>query len=251
MADESRNRVEGEDARRARPWDGLISAEEEAIYRRAGFFRTVDLGKRPVLLVIDAQYNYAGDRDEPVADAAARYRFACGERAFASLPYLERLMEMAREKSMPVVYTQDIETFPDASPDEAARGIDIIEPLAPEPGDMVVQKLGYSGFFATRLVPYLISINADTVIVCGGTTSGCVRASVVDAFDYRFRVFVPEECVFDRAEMPHRSNLLDMAGKAATVLPLDELEARLADREFSNAFRDTGDSPVWRHVTAE
>ena len=78
--------------------------------------------------------------------------------------------------------------------------------------------MSYSGFLCTRLLRALISLHIDTVIICGGTTSGCVRATVTDAFDYRFKTFVVEECVFDRALAPHRANLFDIAGKAAVVL---------------------------------
>lgn len=232
---------------RRRVWDGLASPEEVEIYRRAGFFRPVTFGERPVLLVIDAQYNFTGDGPEPVLESSRRYRFSCGERAWNSLPYLQRLVRLAREKGIPIVFTQDQEQFPDPTPDEAARGLEIVAQLGPEPGDVVIPKMGYSGFFGTRLLSYLVSLNADTVIVCGGTTSGCVRATVTDAFDYRFKTFVVEECVFDRADGPHRSNLFDIAGKAAMVLSLDELMEMLGDRRFDEAFTAVRDSPTWRY----
>lgn len=238
-----------EDLSRTPVWEGVITPEEVEIYRRAGFLRHVEFGERPALLVIDAQYNFSGDRPEPVLDSAARYRFSCGDRAWRSMPYIERLVAMARSKGMPIVYTRDVEQFPDPSPDEAARGHDIVQEIAPRPGDTVIEKMGYSGFFCTRMLSYLISMSVDTVIVCGGTTSGCVRATVNDAFDYRFRTFVAQECVFDRAPTPHRSNLFDIAGKAARVLPLAELEQLLDGRDFHDAFHAGGDSPTWRYVT--
>ena len=233
---------------RERLWQGILSSEEVEIYRRAGFLRPVTFGERPALLVIDAQYNYMGDRAEPVVDSSQRYRFSCGERAWGTFPYVKRLHQLAREKGIPIVYTQDQEQFPDPTPDEAARGLDIVGELAPEPGDVVIPKMGYSGFFCTRLLSYLVSLSVDTLIVCGGTTSGCVRATVTDAFDYRFKTFVVEECVFDRAAGPHRSNLFDIAGKAAMVLSLHELTEMLADKQFHTAFTTVGDSPVWRYV---
>jgi nicotinamidase-related amidase len=233
---------------RPRPWDGLISAEEIAVYKRAGFFREVELGERPALLVIDAQYNFTGERAEPVAAATESYRFSCGEHAWESLPHLVELLDLARSKGMPVVYTQDMETFPDPTPAEAERGNEIVAELAPREGDAVIEKQGYSGFFATRMLSYLVSLNVDTAIVCGGTTSGCVRATVTDAFDYRFKTFVVEECVFDRAPLPHRMNLFDMAGKAARVIGLTELTELLAGRDFHDAFPSIGDSRTWRYV---
>ncbi len=236
---------------RAPVWEGVISPEEVEIYQRAGFLREFQLGARPALLVIDAQYNFCGDRPEPVAESAARYRFSCGEYAWQSMPHIERLVALARSKGMPVVYTQDVEQFPDPSPDEAARGYDIVSEIAPRPGDTVVQKIAYSGFFGTRMLSYLVSMSVDTVIVCGGTTSGCVRATVTDAFDYRFRTFVAQECVFDRASTPHRVNLFDIAGKAAKVLPLDDLEQLLEGRDYHDAFAKGGDSPTWRYDKAD
>lgn len=240
-----------EGSRPAPVWEGVITPEEVEIYRRAGFLREFEFGERPALLVIDAQYNFCGDRSEPVRDSAARYRFSCGERAWENMHHVERLVALARAKGMPVVYTRDVEQFPDPTPDEAARGHDIVREIAPRPGDMVIEKMGYSGFFSTRMLSYLISLSVDTVIVCGGTTSGCVRATVTDAFDYRFRTFVAQECVFDRAELPHRANLFDIAGKAAKVLPLDDLEQLLEGRDFHDAFAPGGDSPTWRYVQGD
>jgi nicotinamidase-related amidase len=80
-----------------------------------------------------------------------------------------------------------------------------------------------SAFFGTPLPSQLVSMGVDTLIITGATTSGCVRATVVDSLQHGFRTIVPEECVGDRAEAPHRANLFDMATKYADVMPVEEV----------------------------
>jgi len=101
-----------------------------------------------------------------------------------------------------------------------SRKYDIIEQVEPLPGEAVLRKLSPSAFWGTPLVGHLNQLSIDTVITCGESTSGCVRASVVDGCTYRFRMIVVEECVFDRHEAAHAINLFDMHQKYADVLPL-------------------------------
>ncbi len=102
-------------------------------------------------------------------------------------------------------------------------GREIVAELAPQLGEVIIAKDATSAFFGTNLVSHLVQAGVDTVLVSGCTTSGCVRATVVDSHDYRFRTIVVEECVFDRAITPHRLNLFDMAAKYADVRHLDEV----------------------------
>jgi nicotinamidase-related amidase len=229
-----------------RPWDSLIGPEEVAIYERAGFLREVAIGERPVLLLIDVQYKFCGEFAEPVRDAVQHFRFSCGEHAWQSIPHIQELLGIARAKGIPVIYTHDQELVPDPTPEEQARGTAIVEEVAPLTGDPVIDKEGYSGFFGTRLISLLTSLGVDTVIVAGGTTSGCVRATVTDAYDYRFRVFVVQECVFDRAVIPHAVNLFDIAAKAANVVSLERMTELLSPHDYHGAFATVGDSPTWR-----
>jgi len=89
-------------------------------------------------------------------------------------------------------------------------------------GDIVVRRQKPSAFFGTPLMSMLNEIHADSVLVAGTTTSGCVRASVIDAFSYNMKVSVVEECVFDRGQASHKINLFDMAMKYADVISLKE-----------------------------
>jgi len=94
--------------------------------------------------------------------------------------------------------------------------------------DIVMKKRMASAFFETNLASLLVFHRIDTVIVTGGSTSGCVRASVVDGLSHGYRMIVPEECVADKHESPHFANLYDMAVKYADVLPVAEVLAGLA-----------------------
>jgi nicotinamidase-related amidase len=155
-----------------------------------------------------------------------------------------RLLEVARELGVPVYYTKlydDPEHVP--SPAEKGRwktkgraprdpslppGDVIVDELAPRPGDHVICKHHKpSAFFGTELASLLIYARVDTAIVTGMTTSGCVRATVVDAFQYNLDVIVPFECVADRSQISHKVNLLDMHMKYADVAPLDDVIAYL------------------------
>ncbi len=107
------------------------------------------------------------------------------------------------------------------------RRYDIVDELAPIDGEVVLRKTGPSAFWGTPIVGLLNGLGIDTLVVAGESTSGCVRATVVDGKAYRYRMLVPEECVFDRHEAPHAINLFDLDQKYADVVPLVEVLAYL------------------------
>jgi isochorismate hydrolase len=107
--------------------------------------------------------------------------------------------------------------------DQHPRAQEIVAPIAPQANDILIEKTMPSAFFTTNLVPYLVSLKADCVIVCGVATSGCVRASVVDGFSHNYRMIVVEEGTFDRIEASHWINLFDMAMKYADVMQLESV----------------------------
>jgi nicotinamidase-related amidase len=154
------------------------------------------------------------------------------------------LIEAARGKGVPVIYTTGA-----ARPDLWNRGswllknsragedvkrpgnLDgntIVPPIAPAPQDIVVRKEKPSAFFGTPLLSYLVLLNCDSVIVTGTTTSGCVRATVLDAFSNNYRVTVAEEGCFDRSQASHAISLCDMHAKYADVRPCGEVLEFLA-----------------------
>jgi maleamate amidohydrolase len=110
---------------------------------------------------------------------------------------------------------------------KAAHASQIVDELTPVSGEYVLNKTQPSAFFGTNLANWLIAKGADTVIAVGATTSGCVRASVVDCMSYNFKTIVVSDCVGDRALAPHEANLFDMQQKYADLMTCDQTIAKL------------------------
>ena len=106
----------------------------------------------------------------------------------------------------------------------------IFEAFAPRDGDTMIVKERASGFYGTPLVAHLTKLGIDSLIVCGESTSGCVRASAVDGYSNGYHMTVVEECVFDRSELSHKVNLFDLHHKYADVMGIDEVAAHLEER---------------------
>ncbi len=119
--------------------------------------------------------------------------------------------------------------------DSDIPGYAIRADFKPQAGDVVITKQRASAFFGTPLVAHLTQLGVRTVIICGESTSGCVRASAVDAFSYGFHVVLVEECCFDRSLLSHQVSLFDMHHKYADVLHLDQAVASLAERALKSA----------------
>ena len=94
--------------------------------------------------------------------------------------------------------------------------------LDPRPDEVIIMKKGASGFFGTNLASILVSQGVDTVILCGATTSGCVRATAVDLLQNGWPAMVPRDCVGDRAQAPHEANLFDIQAKYGDVVSLED-----------------------------
>lgn len=220
-----------------RPWDDIVGADEQAAYRAAGFGRPSGMGRRPALLIIDVQYRTVGTRPMPFGEAIREFPTSCGDVGWAAVRAIGPLLATFRERGWPVLYPHvapkratDGGRLADKVPaimGVAPRGYDFVAELAPRAEDILVPKKHPSAFFATSLASHLIDLGVDTLVVAGCTTSGCIRASVVDAFSYNFRVVVPEECVYDRSRVSHAVNLFDMAEKYADVAPVSGIIARL------------------------
>lgn len=186
------------------------------------------LGDRPAVLVVDLQYGFTEDAS-PLGGNLDEVIAATGS-----------LLDIARRDSLPVAFTAV--TFQPSHLDrlvwlrkmpglalllEGTRWCEIDERVKPEPGEPVFGKQAASAFFGTSLISFLLGASVDSLIVTGCVTSGCVRASVVDAVSWGFRTIVPAECVGDRAAGPHDSNIFDMDSKYADVEPLETVMARL------------------------
>ena len=216
-------------------WNDFLTDQDKAVFGASGYGARQGLGRRPVVLVVDVSYGFCGEHPEPILDSIATWHNSCGPGAWSSIGAIKRLLAVARDKRLPVMYSTapmprgdgfDRGRWMDKNPRHAeddARANEIVEEIAPRPGDIVIEKSKPSVFFGTLLASYLIDLQADSLIVCGTTTSGCVRATVVDAFSYNYKVTVVTEATFDRGEASHWVNLFDMDHKYADVTPLAEV----------------------------
>jgi nicotinamidase-related amidase len=214
----------------ARPWDDLLGERDREIVARARFGRRVGVGERPAVLVIDAQNYMVG----PPPGSTHDYPSACGPAAVAALDRVAALLAAARAAGAPVVYTRfelrrdgaDIGAYgrkrdlldTEGWCLEGSEGARIADAVAPDDSDLVLVKKKPSAFFGTPLLGLLVDRGVDTVIVTGGSTSNCVRATAVDAVSYNFRTIVPEDCVFDRIDVSHRIALFDLDRQYADVV---------------------------------
>jgi len=211
------------------PWDDVIPLEERETYAMAGLGGKAGFGKRPALLVIDVQYRSVSDRPMPIREAIKQYPTSCGEAGWNAIPLIASLMRVFRENKRAVIFPH---VAPKIGHDHGAfaakipgimqippAGHDFVKEVAPEPGELLLPKTQASAFFGTPLATYLIGSGVDTLVVTGCTTSGCVRASVVDACALNFKTIVPSDAVYDRSPTSHAVNLFDIASKYADVLP--------------------------------
>lgn len=201
---------------------------KETIYEQAGITGTVGFGDSPAVIVVDLQtaftdpaYPLGADLDDTVeatADLLSVAREANVPIFFSRCVYREDARDGA-------VFVEKIPSTKDLTPD--SEWIELDPRLEPAAGDAVIDKQQPSAFFATGLDTMLTYEGVDTVVVTGATTSGCVRATVVDACSHGYRPIVPIECVGDRAEGPHEASLFDMEAKYADLLDRDEVERHL------------------------
>lgn len=207
-------------------WNEHLTPTEREVYSRAGYWQDFGLGHSPALLVIDVEYNFTGHRCEPILDSMTRFSNSCGPAAWSAIPVIAELIAQARAEGFPVVYTHGQDK--DSTVTLPRVGTDIVDEVRPDPTDLVVAKATASAFFDTEIADYLKARAVDTIVHLGCTTSGCVRASVVDASAHGFANAVVEEGVFDRALLPHVTSLFDMHAKYADVIDADEARRYLA-----------------------
>lgn len=217
-------------------WDPYLTERDRRVFAGTGHGREAGFGRRPVVMVVDVNYFFCGDVREPIEDSIKRWRNGCGEEGWAAADRIAELLVVAHGRGIPVIYSTGLERRPDgwgrgrwgdknsrkdpAAVEAAAYANTILPVVAPLPQDIVVRKAKPSVFFGTLLQSYLVDLAADTIIVTGGVTSGCVRQTVVDGFSLNYRMAVVEECVFDRGEASHALNLFDLHAKYADVVSL-------------------------------
>lgn len=237
----------GDNGPAPRSWRDSVNAEDRRRSHAAGFGRSTGWGARSALLVIDMQYRTAGSTPRPFWEAIEEYPTSCGDSAWAAVRATVPLLDAFRRSGLSIIYPyvspkvageggRLAEKVP-AIMDIAAKGYEFIAEVAPGPHDILVPKQHPSAFFATPLVSHLVSLKVDTLVVVGCTTSGCIRATVVDAFSYNFKVIIPEDCAYDRSDISHAVNLFDISQKYGDVVPSSEVVDRIlgeTDRPFEN-----------------
>jgi len=229
-----------------RIWDRFLTAQDKEYLTSAGPRPAFGFGTSAAVLSIDNYRGAIGDVPMPLLTSIQTWPGSTGMSGWVALEKVDQLIETARQTSIPVIHVTALaeedsgiagwsrprgerarlgaaET-PDAEDGERhRRRYDFVEQAAPRPGEAVIRKTAPSAFFGTPLAAHLSSLRIDTLIVCGESTSGCVRATVVDARSYRFNVVVVEDAVYDRHEASHAINLFDMQQKYADVLRLTEV----------------------------
>jgi maleamate amidohydrolase len=224
-------------------WAALIPESDWQVYRAAGFGESAGLGRRPALLVIDVQYRSMGFAPRPILEAIEEFPTSCGDVGWRAVPHIAALIESFRRKAAPVIYPCVARKDAHAAGGFAAKvpgilsipdaGYDFVREIAPRPGDLVIAKAHASAFFGTALASHLVRLGVDSLVLAGCTTSGCVRATAVDACSLNYPVVVAEESVYDRGELSHAVSLFDMANKYADVVPMSEatrmIDAAIAD----------------------
>ncbi|MEA2985908.1 MAG: maleamate amidohydrolase [Alphaproteobacteria bacterium] len=212
-------------------WKDVVDEEILEIY--AAYHRETYVGPAPAVLAIDLYRNAYRGGNIPVREANRAHPGSCGENAWKAIEPTQRLFKAARAAGVPVIYTtRHADTGGVKSTNRQMHGeteeqYAIIEALAPQPGERVIYKERASAFFGTPLVAQLRLLRVESLIICGESTSGCVRASTVDAYSYGFHNTVVEECTFDRSMLSHKVNLFDMHHKYADVMHVDRVVAHL------------------------
>jgi maleamate amidohydrolase len=212
------------------------------IYKTQNMGNRVGFGRRAALLVVDFTVGF----NDP--------KLFGGGNIDAAIKRTVGLLAFFREQKLPVAFTRvvyaddksDAGVFAMKAPNllmltETHPAGQVVPELPPLPGEYMVRKTQASAFFGTGLAPWLVQQGADTVVVTGCTTSGCVRATVVDAMQNNFRTIVARDCVGDRAMGPHEANLFDMGQKYADLMDRDEIiQALSSSSSRQSQFRRSG-----------
>ena len=222
-------------------WERFLSEADRDTIAQGRWARRVGFGARPALILIDVQNYMVGE--EGNHDLAA-YPYSCAA-GWAAVTQTGRIVDAARAAAAPVIYTRfaidrtvgdaglfDAKIGAEAGENvyfEGTHGSDIVARVVPQSGDLVFTKKKPSSFHGTPLLPYLIDRSIDTLIVTGGATCNCVRATVFDAFSYNYRTIVPADAVFDRLPISHAINLFDMNRCSADVTDTEAVLAYFAE----------------------
>ena len=229
-----------------RRWEEIFTEADRKLVQKTAMGQKLTFGKKPALLIIDVTVGFLGSTPKPVLQSIEEYETSCGEVGWVALTSIQKLLEVCRANGVPIIFTTGDSTTrrlccistvkiwkPEHDDPQADKIPDAIAPLSSE---LVIHKTKASAFFGTSLAICLQAMKIDSLIITGTTTSGCVRASVVDACSYGYSCFVVEECVFDRFDLSHLVNLFDMNAKYADVVSIEEAISHVSKFERKNNF---------------
>jgi maleamate amidohydrolase len=216
-------------------WKDVISREDLEIY--SCYQRKTFVGPEPALLAIDLYEAVYRGGAHPPHQLAKTHPVACGHYAYDAIEPTKRLFAAARAVGLPIFYSTG-DTRAESRPGlvtATKRNKPPVDPadyairpeFKPQPHDVVITKQRASVFFGTPLVAHLTQLGVQTLIICGESTSGCVRATAVDAYSHGFHVVLVEECCFDRSILSHKVNLFDLHHKYCDVMHIEEVVAHL------------------------
>jgi len=219
-------------------WMEFMTERDREHHRRWGKKSLAGFGSKPALLLVDIYYSVLGVKREPIFDSMKLWPGSMGLEGWEAVDRTARLLAVARESGIPVIHVKGLHSGvnkwirrgktdadrpnPEMTPELVRKGTEIVDEVKPIPGELVIEKAAPSAFHGTPLLFQLISLGVDTLIVCGESTSGCVRATAVDGATHRFNVGVVSDCVFDRTESSHYINLYDLHQKYADVVDLEQ-----------------------------
>lgn len=222
-------------------WEKFLSERDKEHDKHWGKKELYGFGGKPALILIDIYYSVLGFKRQPIFESMKDWPSSTGLEGWAAVDKTAELLAVARECGIPVVHIKGLQNGmkpwvhrhrepSKLSKEMLQKGTEIVAEVAPIEGEVVIEKTAPSGFQGTPLMFHLNSLGVDTLICCGETTSGCVRATVVDGATARFRMGVVSECVFDRTEASHYMNLYDMHQKYADVVPLEMAKTYFRDK---------------------
>lgn len=220
------------------PWQSYLGEADQAVLARGKFGRRMGFGERPAVVVIDAQRYMVGE-----SGSDAQWPSSCGDVGRRAVVEIARVVSAAQAARVPCFFTR-FELDRDGSDMGVYRrkrdllesdhwclagstGSQLVPQLKPGPNDIAFVKKKPSGFHGTPLLGYLVERQIDTVIIVGGATSNCIRATVFDAASYNYRAIVPHEAVFDRIPISHAISLFDMDRQFADVVGVEQTLAYL------------------------
>src|SRR5215211_599079 len=164
-------------------WDDLLTERDKQVYSAAGFGHRGGFGEKPALLIIDVTYKFVGDKPEPILDSIERFHNSCGEVGWQGVHAIQQLLPHAREANIPIFYSTGklreaahsagrwYSKNPRVGEEGEIEANRIVDEIAPQPQDIVIEKDKPSVFFGTCLLSYLIYYNIDTLLICGVSTS--------------------------------------------------------------------------------